>query len=347
MMPITSLFPADLQSLAIGANNSLNESKPAETATLLSKEDESNAGLKRTRRSSRGTAARKLASDEFLHQKTSEALLRLERKQHSRVPLQQVIPGWDDERRGVPNGFARSGLFSAASAKKPREDMRDELINSLSNYSISYSGDELRMDDFAVWIAIVNMGRHRPVGEPIQFTGYKLINDLDWRMHSDSYKAVKEIIDRLKFTSVKFSTDDQKSQYAGSLIRDYLFDDTNSDGKVCWTVRLEDSIERLFREDTTTLLEWELHRSLGRRATLAKWLLSFYATHATPFPYHLEKLRELCRSEDKHITSFRANVRRALEKLVAAGFLESYCIRNDFVHVVRAKRFEDLKRIPA
>ena len=341
MKPIDSLFPDDLAvpTFAAGGQRLSVDSTQALGDTKIM-----GGGVKTTRgaRLSRTTASRKLSSDEFLQRKTQEAMARQVAKQTG-GPLQAVFPMWDDERRGLPNSIVRGGLFTAASANSPRPWLQEELVASLSNYSVAYSGQELRQDDLSVWLAIVNMGKSKPLGEPIHFTAYRLITDLKWRIHSETYASIKAIIERLKVTSVKISSSDQKSQYAGSLIRDFLFDDRDPNGKACWTVRLEPSIARLFLEDTTTLFEWQIRCALGRRASLAAWLFSFYCTHAATIPYHVEKLHELCKSEDKQIRSFKVNLRAALEKLVTEGFLFSYSIHNDVVQVVRARAPNSLK----
>lgn len=334
MKPIGSLFPFDLdvptfagggQRLRADCNQATADSEPSVDVVKTT----------RVTRTSRTAASRKLSQDEFLKRKTEQALSRLAAQQTA-GPLQAMFPGWDDDRRGLPNSFVRSGLFTAASANSPRPWLQDEVVTSLSNYRVFFTGRELRQDDLSIWLAIVNMGKNQPLGEPIHFTAYRLITDLKWRVHSETYASIKAIIERLKVTSVKISSVDQKSQYAGSLIRDFLFDDRDPNGKTCWTVRLEPSIARLFLEDTTTLFEWQIRCALGRRASLAAWLFSFYCTHAAPIPYHVEKLHELCKSEDKLMRSFKANLRAALETLVTKGFLASYSIQHDVVQVVRA-----------
>lgn len=282
----------------------------------------------------RGTRAR-LTPDQFLKKKTDEALTRLS------SPLQGVLqlafPAWDDDFRGLPNPLVRSGLFTASLTPKRRQ-IRDEPIASLSNYEVLYRGEELRQTDLSVWLAIVNQGRGRPLGEPIRFTGYRLIKDLKWRMHSESYQAIKDSIERLKFTSVKLSMLDKRAGYAGSLIRDYSFSDLDEKGSACWTVRLEESIAKLFLSDTTTLFEWDERNRINKRAALAQWLHTFYLTHSEPIPYHLSKLHELAKSDDKRLSNFRVRVRAALETLVSIGFLERYSLEKDLVHVVRARR---------
>ena len=50
--------------------------------------------------------------------------------------LQSVLPFWDDENRGVPNPFIRSGLFSVKNTDK-RENIKKMRIASLSNVSKS------------------------------------------------------------------------------------------------------------------------------------------------------------------------------------------------------------------
>lgn len=335
MKPIASLFP-DMFAVPTFAPG--GQSIPVESSQAGSDSEITGSRSRPPQgaRLSRSTASRRTSSEEFLQQKAQQAVARLAAKQTG-GPLQTLFPMWDDERRGLPNSLVRGGLFTAASANSPRQWLQEELVASLSNYSVAYSGQELRQDDLSVWLAIVNMGKSKPLGEPIHFTAYRLITDLKWRIHSETYASIKAIIERLKVTSVKISSTDQKSQYAGSLIRDFLFDDRDPNGKACWTVRLEPSIARLFLEDTTTLFEWQIRCALGRRASLAAWLFSFYCTHAATIPYHVAKLHELCKSEDKHIRSFKVNLRAALERLVTEGFLLSYSIHNDVVQVARAR----------
>ena len=203
-------------------------------------------------RVTRSSATKALARDEFLLMKTQQAKEGLGSKK-SEMMLQMGISEWNKYRRGLPKSLAMSGLFTAASANSPRAAIRGQVIASLSNYVVTYSGMELRQDDLSVWLAIVSMGRKQPLGEPIHFTAHSLIKDLGWHVHSDTYKLVKEVIERLKFTSVMICAVDHKSKYAGSFIRDYLFDDIDIGGNPCWMVRLEESITRLFLEDTITL----------------------------------------------------------------------------------------------
>ena len=250
--------------------------------------------------------------------------------------LQSVLPFWDDENRGVPNPFIRSGLFSVKNTDK-RENIKKMRIASLSNYEIAYTGEDLQQDDLSVWMSLINLARNQPMSDSVLFTGYGLIKDLGWRMHSDTYKRIKESIERLKVTSIEISTKNQKDGYAGSLIREYAWTAEDEKGNARWMVRFEPRVSSLFMEDTTTLLEWDTRKKIGTRATVAMWLHSFYSSHREPIPLSVIKLHELCRSVDA-LSSFRRNIKNALTRLVDVGFLAKFHIENDIVHVHKKLR---------
>lgn len=274
----------------------------------------------------------RLPHDEFLRRKTEEALLRQEGAFDA---LQEVIPLWSEDHRGVPNPFIRGGLFTTRRSTA-REAIKAQKIVSLSNYSISYSGEELRQDDLSLWVCLLTRSRAMKIGEPIYFTAYSMIKDLGWRMHSENYEKLRNSIERMKLTSVNVLTNNSQSGYAGSLIRDYAFDAVDGNGDVKWMVRLEPAITNLYNFDSTTLLEWNQRRKIGARATIALWLHSFYSSHRDPIPFSVGKIHELSRSEEKKMANFRIRLRQSLEKLVEIGFLTSYSITNDIVSVQRA-----------
>ena len=267
--------------------------------------------------------------------KTTEALLRQRSEIEARV-LQAVLPMWDDENRGVPNPFIRSGLFSVKTTTN-REFMQKMPIASLSNYEVTYTGQDLQQDDLSVWMSLINLARNQPMSDSILFTGYALIKDLGWRMHSESYKRAQDSIERLKVTGIEISTNNKETAYSGSLIREYAWTAKDVKGNARWMVRFEPRVSTLFMEDTTTLLEWETRKRIGTRATVAQWLHSFYSSHREPIPLKVEKLYELCRSGDS-LSSFRRNIKNALNKLVDVEFLTTFSIVNDTVRVQKKLR---------
>ena len=283
--------------------------------------------------------ANRKTSIEILAMKTKAAL------QKKADPTQQILqigfPNWDEDRRGVPNPLIRGGLFTTRMSTK-RMSLKSEQIASLSNSDILYTGEELRQDDLTVWMSIVNLGRDRPVGEPCIFTAYRMIKDMKWRMHVDSYTRLRACIERLKVTSVKITTKGQDSGYAGSLIRDFAFNNVDEAGNTRWMVRLEPAIANLFLFENTTLLEWEQRKQIGTRAALTLWLHTFYSSHREPLSYSVTKLHELCKSEEKKLANFRARLRNSMETLIAIGLLENYAIMSDVVHVKRVRFIQRL-----
>lgn len=310
------------------------------------------AEISETPRVNRSAARTRRASSTDVQARTEEALLRLrerteravEAKRHhveTRV-LQTELPFWNDENRGVPNPFIRSGIFSVGRVTDERRSFVKKLeVPSLSNYSINYTGAELHQDDLDVWMSLINMARAQHISDSVLFTGYGLIKDLGWTKNSRSYARAKASIERLKVTGLEISQKDPKGgvrAYAGSLIREYLFEAEDEEGNTKWMVRFEPNVTLLFMNDTTTLLEWQMRKKLGSKASLAKWLHGFYSSHVDPIPYAVSKLKELCRSQDS-LSSFRATLKTGLQRLLDEGFFREFHITGDVVHVKVAAEY--------
>lgn len=262
---------------------------------------------------------------------------------YDQMLLQLMVPDFSDLYRGVPNPFLRGGLFTARS-KSDRVSLPGVKVASLSNFDIEYKGEELRQDDLSVWMSLISRARNQPLGDKVFFTGYNLIKDLGWSMNTVSYARAKACIERLKLTSLKISSKDLKSAYAGSLIRDYAWDAIDGSGNAKWMIRFEPKIAQLFGNSNTTLLEWEERKLLGTRGTLVQWLHGYYSTHLVPIPMLVTKIHELCESEEKSIPNFTIRLRKALETLVLKEFLIRYRIEKGMVSVERSLRRVRLAR---
>jgi hypothetical protein len=269
-----------------------------------------------------------------IKERSAAAILRQRRDIEGKV-FQAVLPFWDDDNRGVPNHFIRSGLFSVRNNEK-REYLEAMKIASLNNYSIEYTGKELQQDDLSVWMALINLARNQPISDSVLFTGYQLVKDLGWSMNSKSYARAQASIERMKVTGIQISVSNKEGKkeaaYAGSLIREYNWLEIDRKGGTKWMVRFEPQVSMLFMNDTTSLLEWETRKKIGTRATVAQWLHSFYTSHRDPTPLTVEKIHEICRSGDT-LSSFRATLKLALQKLIDVEFLASFHITNGQVFV--------------
>lgn len=260
--------------------------------------------------------------------------------------LQEVLPLWDDSNRGVPNPFIRSGIFSVKSSVE-RQYLDNIPIDSLSNYQVLYEGKELQQDDLTVWMSLINLARNQPIADKIYFTGYELIKDMGWRMHSETYEKVRQSVQRLKVTAIQIRTSNGSSAYSGSLIRSFGWHEMDPvSGNAKWMVAFEPSVSALFMDDTTTLLEWQTRKAIGTRATVALWLHAFYSSHRDPIPLPLSKLHEMSRS-GASLSTFRRNVKTALQTLKEVGFLADFEVnKGDIVHVKKLLKPKSLSKAP-
>lgn len=246
---------------------------------------------------------------------------------------------WNDRVRGLPNTMARSALFTASN--KPRKQLKNAEIVSSSDFKLFYNGEELRQIDEDVFLQVVHLARMRPLGDVVEISGYQLLKALGWTYDSRAYKRLRDSIERLTNGNVKINFQaGNKAGYIGSMIRKVLWSGETA-GTTKWRIFLEPEIISLFDSDGYSLILWE--QRLGLR-DLAKWLLSFYYTHAEPYPYKVETLWGMCGSGSKSINHFRADLKVSLEDLKAAEFLASWEIDgNDLVKVTRANRQASLQ----
>lgn len=299
---------------------------------------------KTSHRVTKPSAALQAKTDEHLtrlRERSERALVSKRNEVEARV-LQAELPFWNDDNRGVPNPFIRSGIFSVGRVTDERRQFVKKLeVPSLSNYSITYTGSELHQDDLDVWMSLINRARAQHIADSVLFTGYELIRDLGWTKNSRSYARAKASIERLKVTGLEISQKDPKGgtrAYSGSLIREYLFEASDGEGNTKWMVRFEPNVTLLFMNDTTTLLEWQVRKKLGSKASLAKWLHAFYSSHIDPIPYAVSKLKELSRSQDS-LSSFRATLKTGLQRIKDIGFLKDFHVAGDVVHVKVAAEY--------
>lgn len=256
----------------------------------------------------------------------------------STVTLREQLPIWPENLRGMPNAFARSALFNVANARKgERANLKRRSIAALTGVTITYTGEELRQDDEDVFLQILHVARMHTLGTFVQFTAHSMLSELGWTKNSSSYRRLVDCLDRLKASAVAVTVElpGGRQNYTGSLIRSFKWREEGRDAPMRkWEILLEKEIISLFGPATYSRLDWTLRLKLS---PLAKWLHSFYITHAHPFAYSVAKLHELCGSEITELRKFRYKLKRALEGLVDRGFFVAARIdpRSDTVIVER------------
>lgn len=250
------------------------------------------------------------------------------------------LPLWPNDVRGISNAMARSALFNVANSRKGvRKHLKRVTLPSLQGCEITYTGEELRQDDEDVMLQILHIARVQRLGDPVPFTGHSMLTELGWYPNGASYKRLVDCLDRLKASSVEIKwrlPTGEFRGYTGSLIRSFEWQSKDGSQPLrYWEVLLEEKIVMLFGPEQYTRIDWEFRLALP---PLAKWLHTFYNTHAVPYAYKVSTLHDLTGSEIRELRQFRYKLRQALDVLVERGFFLSATVepKTDLVNVTRA-----------
>lgn len=82
---------------------------------------------------------------------TQKQLEELEKKSAERSLSKDILlPECHDEKRGTPNGFLRSALFSAIQSKD-RVWLKDAILASQDGVSVRFTGEQLNQEDLTLW----------------------------------------------------------------------------------------------------------------------------------------------------------------------------------------------------
>jgi hypothetical protein len=244
-------------------------------------------------------------------------------------PSAQIIqlPLWPEPRRGTPNSFLRSALFSAIQGKT-RKFLRETTIASQENYTVKFTGEQLNQEDLTVWETIVHLARSEPLGKSCSFTAHGLLKALGLATGGAQHRALHSSIIRLAACVVEILLDGKR--YFGHLIEGGVKDELTTH----YVVHLNPAIIRLYGETQWTGIDWQ-QRSKLRRKPLAQALHAYFSTHRQPFPVSLSFLQNITGSRNAQPASFKRQCRKALDDLLAIGFLTDYTIDDDRVSVKR------------
>lgn len=88
------------------------------------------------------------------------------------------LPLWPEARRGTPNSFIRSALFSAIHSKD-RTYIDGDTLYSQQGITIKYTGQQLNQEDLTLWENLVHLAKGHPLGNVCTFTAHGLLKCLD------------------------------------------------------------------------------------------------------------------------------------------------------------------------
>ena len=226
-------------------------------------------------------------------------------------PAPASLPSWPDAVRAVPNGFLRSALFGAI-AKGRRRYLERELIATVEDVEIRYTGQRLDQGDLDVWATALHVARAQALGNECRVTAYQLLKLLGKTNAGTNRETLDKRLSRMKATGLDVKVG--RFSYEGSLIDEVYRDEVTRE----YVIRLNHKISILFSGDQFTQLDWAIRHALEGQQ-LAQWLHGFYASHAQPYPIKVETLLKLAGSENENPRSAQQKLRKALEAVTEAS----------------------------
>lgn len=259
-------------------------------------------------------------------QRRCQELAEIEAKRDAAKVVQ--LPLWADQKRGTPNSFLRSALFSAIQSKD-REYLEGATLFSQQGITVKFTGRQLNQEDLTLWEILVHLARQHPLGYQCTFSAHSILKALGLPKGGEQHKQLHNAILRLNACSVEISH--EGNTYFGSLIEGGVRNEVTS----YYTVELNKKMIRLFGDSQWTGVDWQQRLQLRSKA-LAQSLHGYFSSHRTPRPVTLKFLQNLTGSRNSQPASFKRQCRSALEALTKIGFLESYSIEGELVTVKRA-----------
>lgn len=237
------------------------------------------------------------------------------------------LPLWPEPKRGTPNSFLRSALFSAIQGKD-RKFLKEAVLASQNGYTIKFTGEQLNQEDLSVWETLVHLSRQHPLGTICTFTAHSLLKYLGLPTGGHNYQELHSSIVRL--TACVEIVDKDKT-YGGTLIYSFFRDEKTRQ----YEIKLNPDLIKLYGTTQWTAIDWEQRLRL-RRKPLAQALHCYFSSHKNPLPVTFSFLQQITGSRNAQAASFKRQCRKALDELVSVGLLDSYILDQDSVIVKRA-----------
>jgi TrfA protein len=238
-----------------------------------------------------------------------------------------LLPECHDAKRGTPNGFLRSALFSAIQSKD-RVWMKDALLASQEGIAVKFTGEQLNQEDLTLWETLVHLSKENTLGSICEFTAYQILKSLQINTGKAEYDRLEKGIDRLTACQVKITFNGKT--FSRSLIIGYEKLEATSH----YRLELSRDLIKLYGKSDWTAIDWGQRITL-RKKPMAQFLHGYYSSHKAPYPVKVDTLHQLSGSKTKRLAKFKENLKAALDELVKIDFLENYNIENDLVTVKR------------
>jgi hypothetical protein len=261
-----------------------------------------------------------------------EALASLNAKRKTPTPTVKIKPTqlslelWPDTVRAVPNAVLRGSLFTVS--KQRATAKKRVLLAAVDGIEIRFKGERFNQVDLDLWEMLLHLARLQPLGNQVQFTAHSLLKELGRGIGGKDHDDLKEDIARLLGGVVEITWTDTGKTFLGHLVEKAYRDEATQR----YVVLFDEKMLSLYAGGYS-YIDWDRRKAL-KGNSLAKWLQGFYASHAAPYPYKVETIKNLCGSTAGRLTDFRRLLKSALNELIDVGSIKSWDIKDDLIHVV-------------
>ena len=248
------------------------------------------------------------------------------------------LPSWGEELRCMPNELLRSALFNARNRNQPRRYYENEEIAVIGRSArVTYTGKELRQNDELVWLQLIHLARAVPLGSPVEFTAYSMVQALRRTKSKPNHQHVVRLLDSLRRLQANSLSVYSKRLMRGvslSMIPKFEWQNEATGSRLKkWRAWVAPELVELFGDVHFTHLQWA--QRLALPSGLATWMHGYLASHRDPLPIKLSTLHKGAGCTTDTPRKFKQLMTTALIELKSVGFLDDWEIINDLVHVRR------------
>lgn len=251
---------------------------------------------------------------------------------------QMSLELWPDSVRGVPNAVLRGSLFSVSQRRSTAK--KRELLAAVDGIEVRFKGERFNQTDLDVWEMLLHLARQQPLGNQVEFSAHAFLKELGRGTGKTQHEQLKDEIARLRGGTVEVTWTNEGKTFIGGLVEKAFRDEVTQR----YVVVFDQKMLGLY-EGGYSHVNWEQRHALGNNG-LAKWLHGFYVSHAKPFPYKVETIKNLCGSTIERLGDFRKLLRSALAELVEVGALTNWEIdKNDLVCIEKIPTLSQKKHL--
>jgi hypothetical protein len=248
------------------------------------------------------------------------------------------LPLWGDEIRCMPNEILRSALFNAKNRNQSRRYFKNEEIAVIGqSVRITFTGEELRQNDESVWLQLIHLAKSVPVGRPVEFTAYSMVQALRLTKSKPNPSHVVRLCEslrRMQATSLSVYSKRLGRGVSLSMIPKFEWQDEATGSRLPkWRVCVAPELVELFGDVHFTHMQWA--QRLALPSGLATWMHGYLASHRDPMPIKLSTLHKGAGCTTDTPRKFKQLATTALGELERVGFLKNWKIRGELVHVER------------